>query len=163
MSDDPGHDPNHSSAGPFGFTRREIVVLAIVAIACLAAAVYGRVKSRGANAGPSWVIQDVLIDQPMSQTEDSGAVPTDSVRSLPSSPRGRADLIDLNTADARVLSRLPGIGPALAQRIISEREAHGVFVNLIDLQRVNGIGPKKAALLSGWVRFSAPGDSASTP
>jgi competence protein ComEA len=39
------------------------------------------------------------------------------------------------------LTRLPGIGPAIAERIIEARP----FSSLEDLQRVNGIGPTRIA------------------
>lgn len=51
------------------------------------------------------------------------------------------ELIDLNTADATRLQELPGVGPALAQRIIDHREANGPFEDVADLEEVPGIGP----------------------
>ena len=55
---------------------------------------------------------------------------------------GRApeSLIDLNRADAEALETLPGIGPALAERIVSVRKEH-MFTSLEDVQRVQGVGP----------------------
>lgn len=50
--------------------------------------------------------------------------------------------IDLNTATVADLDALPGVGPALAQRIIDYRKMHGPFKNLDDLINVSGIGPK---------------------
>ncbi len=50
------------------------------------------------------------------------------------------DLTDLNKADKIELDALPGIGPALAQRIIEYREEHGAFSCPEDLKNVKGIG-----------------------
>jgi competence protein ComEA len=53
--------------------------------------------------------------------------------------------LDLNSATPADLEALPGIGPALAQRIIDYRRAHGPFKTIDDLEQVSGIGPKKLA------------------
>lgn len=55
---------------------------------------------------------------------------------------GDADArIDINTASAAQLEELPGVGPAIAQRIIEHREAEGPFASVDDLEDVPGIGP----------------------
>ena len=54
---------------------------------------------------------------------------------------GGAGLVNLNTADATALETLPGIGPALAQRITEYRQQHGSFKTVDQLDEVSGIGP----------------------
>lgn len=54
-------------------------------------------------------------------------------------------LVNINTADAVELQRLPGVGEATAAAIIAEREAGGPFASVDDLVRVDGIGEKKLA------------------
>ena len=49
--------------------------------------------------------------------------------------------VNINTATAEELQTLPRIGPAMAQRIISWREAHGGFRSVDELDAVPGIGP----------------------
>ena len=51
-----------------------------------------------------------------------------------------AGLVNINTAGSETLQTLPGIGPALAGRIIDYRDAHGPFVAVEDLLNVKGIG-----------------------
>ena len=55
-------------------------------------------------------------------------------------PDGMASRVNLNTADAAALECLPGIGPALAQRIIDYRTANGPFQTTAEIQDVRGIG-----------------------
>ena len=55
-------------------------------------------------------------------------------------PEGMAARVNLNTADAAALESLPGIGPALAQRIIDYRMANGPFQTTAEIQDVRGIG-----------------------
>ena len=65
----------------------------------------------------------------------------------------RPDLspVNLNTADEAALTALPGIGVALAARIVEYREEHGPFEAVEDLTNVSGIGQGKLAALEGVV------------
>jgi competence protein ComEA len=70
-------------------------------------------------------------------------------RHLPTLPT-----VDVNVADSATLERLPRIGPALAARIVADRQQRGPFGSLDALQRVRGIGPKLAASLATFVTFT---------
>jgi competence protein ComEA len=107
---------------------------------------------------------------------DVAAVEEESRAAHPASARGTASggggarpaaqaLVDPNSATALELQRLPGVGPAMAQRILEERE-RGVFASSADLQRVRGIGPALAAKLAEHVTLPAaeqPAPSALVP
>ncbi|HEX6971066.1 MAG TPA: helix-hairpin-helix domain-containing protein [Limnochordia bacterium] len=82
--------------------------------------------------------------------------------------------LDLNGATRDELVSLPGIGPALAERIVAYREAHGPFDDLSALLAVRGIGPATLRKLAPHVHVTAgagpagsggaqpPGDGAGT-
>ncbi len=61
------------------------------------------------------------------------------------------DMVNINTADAAQLTKLKGIGPAMAQRILEYREENGAFQSPEELQRVRGIGKAKFAKLKEQV------------
>ncbi len=59
--------------------------------------------------------------------------------------------VDVNTATEKVLEKIPGIGPAMAQRIIAWRKEHGPFERVEDLLNVRGIGVKTLEKLRPFV------------
>lgn len=64
---------------------------------------------------------------------------------------GTGSKVNLNTADAAALDRLPGVGPSTARAIIDYRTKTGPFSKIDDLQKIDGIGPKKFAALKDLV------------
>jgi competence protein ComEA len=70
---------------------------------------------------------------------------------VPSTDGAAGAKVNINSADATTLQTLDGIGPALAQRIVAYRSAHGGFRTVSDLQNVTGIGPKKFAAIKSEV------------
>jgi DNA uptake protein ComE-like DNA-binding protein len=62
--------------------------------------------------------------------------------------------LDLDLASAESLERLPRIGPALAKRIVADRDSAGPFGSLEGFQRVKGVGPAMAQTLAPYVTFS---------
>jgi hypothetical protein len=63
--------------------------------------------------------------------------------------------IDINTAPAALLKTLPGITPALAERLRQERELRGPFKTVDDLTRVRGLTAEKAARLRNLIRIGS--------
>lgn len=59
---------------------------------------------------------------------------------LPSDPFTAGGKVDINTAGVATLESLPGIGPALAQRIVDYRQTHGPFTQPEEIMEVSGIG-----------------------
>ena len=65
--------------------------------------------------------------------------------------------VDLNTATGPELEALPGVGPAIAARIIEYREANGTFKKLEDLMNVRGIGERTFLELRPLLSVTATG------
>jgi competence protein ComEA len=77
-----------------------------------------------------------------------------AARSTFYSPPSTISLIDLDFAPAASIESLPRIGPALAARIVANRDSFGAFGSLDGLQRVNGIGAAMAKALRDRVTFN---------
>jgi competence protein ComEA len=86
---------------------------------------------------------------------DPGAVTGGAAGSAGSGVPGRGGGADgpvnLNTATVDALDALPGVGPATAAAIVRDREQHGPFRSVGDLERVRGIGPAKLEQLHDLV------------
>jgi competence protein ComEA len=68
--------------------------------------------------------------------------------------------VDVDRADAATLEQLPGVGPALARRIVADRARGGPFGSVDGLSRVAGIGPRLEGRLRPLVTFSASAPAA---
>lgn len=78
----------------------------------------------------------------------SSARPTESVASR---------TLDLNRSGKSELELLPGVGPALAEKIVTERERSGPFRSVEELHRIPGIGEKTVDRLRPHLTIVAPG------
>lgn len=76
---------------------------------------------------------------------------TADTASKPETPK-----INLNTAPASELARLPRIGDKIAQRIVEFRAKNGHFKTPEDLMKVSGVGEKIFAEIKGQVTVAAP-------
>lgn len=80
----------------------------------------------------------------------------EAVSAVPSPDAGAASApalrIDLNTATASDLDKLPGIGPSLAGAVVAYRSANGPFRTVDALLKVPGIGPAKLEQFRALVR-----------
>jgi competence protein ComEA len=70
-----------------------------------------------------------------------------------------AALVNLNTATAADLAKLPGIGPAVAARIVEYRQKNGSFKKIEELMNVKGIGEKTFLKLKPLVTVAPPKSS----
>jgi competence ComEA-like helix-hairpin-helix protein len=75
-------------------------------------------------------------------------------------PLAPGERLDPNTAPEVELARLPRVGPALARRIVEDRERNGPFRSAGDLARVPGVGQRLVELASPHLDLPATAPSA---
>ncbi|WP_103021386.1 ComEA family DNA-binding protein [Salinibacter altiplanensis] len=96
------------------------------------------------------VAADSLVAKP--PTDTTGA---SSATSGPPPPSAEHP-INVNTASSEALEALPGIGPALSERIVTYRSTQRPFQRVAELRRVGGIGPETLATLRPMVQVAPP-------
>lgn len=84
----------------------------------------------------------VLANQPNANSKKNSVAKTS---------QAQTQTININKADAGALEALPGIGPALASRIVTYREANGPFKTVDSITQVKGIGPKMLEKLRPFI------------
>jgi competence protein ComEA len=104
------------------------------------------------------VVPTVDLDRQIGAVETSTrgrkAARGSSARSGKPHRASSASRVDLDTAPPAELERLPGVGPALAKRIVADRDAQGAFGCLAALHEVRGIGPALLARVDSQATFS---------
>ena len=120
-----------------------------------------RPSGRPARAGAEGTPLRKVTPEAAAATLDISAVPQsrggdskDQRSSGKHSTAPRGAKLDLDLASKAEIEGLPWVGPALAERIVSNRETCGAFGSLDGLQRVPGIGAGTAERLSEHVTFS---------
>ncbi len=156
------------------YTRRQIVVLLVL----LAITGFGLAVGHWRRARPDAVDYLERLDRAPAPSSSltaprpgDGAPPPTSSESEPRRSRRRKELreserpqgiqtdapgdtIDLNRATTVELACLPGIGPALARRIVDAREAGGPFARVDELGRVRGMTVRKVEKLRAFVTIA---------
>ena len=128
--------------------RAVAFVLGLIALAAVA-----RVVTRPRAADVPAAAE--VVDAGALEEESEAAAKGERARAR---PLGADERIDVNSASAAELDRLPGVGAALAQRIVAERERGGAFDSPDDMRAVSGIGPAKLARIAENLTFGpAPG------
>lgn len=64
--------------------------------------------------------------------------------------------VNINTASAEELAKLPGIGPKIAEEIVSYRKNHGPFKTTRDITNVKGVGDKKYEAIKDKITVGTP-------
>jgi competence ComEA-like helix-hairpin-helix protein len=140
------------------YTRQQLIVL----LALVAAAGVGIAVDRWRHAYPELVERVERFDRAPDavEGEPGASAPAPSARAPGRDPAARppaklggaADApIDLNTASPDQLMRLPGVGRALAARIVEARTVGGRFDSVDELRRVRGLGGAKLERLRPFV------------
>ena len=149
-------------------TRADLTVLGTLLL-LLALGLAGRVWQGEALAfDPAlYAPSDAAIAAAVAQPPEAEAAPAEAtgtaaeatgtaVAAEPHQKRKRVRVdptpVNVNAATAEQMDSLPGIGPALAARIVAYREQHGAFARPEHLQRVKGIGAKTFAKMAPYVR-----------
>ena len=97
--------------------------------------------------------QQLYIPEHGEPLPPAGSGPGGGAGTVPGGGEAASGSVNVNTATSEDLQRLPGIGPALAERIIEFRERNGPFGSLAELDAVSGIGPAVLARMDGRVSF----------
>lgn len=129
----------------FGFTRNELTAVLVLSTVFL-------VGSAIKLWTPATATRTVLPEFSYASLDSQFLSLSRAPRDTASAPRRSAtrksaqtlarQSIELNSATADELQKLPGIGPAIARRIVAYREEHGDFNEPGDVSSVKGIGPR---------------------
>jgi len=137
--------------------EKKTITRALVALVCLAAVfLTGLFFGRTGGAGDFTVTTQYAVGAMSAEELDDIADRVDAraERETEGQTAGQAPaqeaetpgdggLVNINTADSMALQTLPGVGAAIAERIIAHRETHGAFRIIEEITDVSGIGEQR--------------------
>lgn len=91
--------------------------------------------------------------RPLGNADKPGDADRSGSATNSASGSGESPVVRINSANAQELQQLPGVGPALAQRILDFRSEHGPFRGPADLDAVSGIGPSILGKIEKMVSY----------
>lgn len=140
--------PPHWTEGPARWAAS--IVLGAACLGGLGWSILGRPALIGPDGAPA---PRVMARSPSAGAGDAAASAGQAAEVIDVvEDEAYAQRINVNTAGSAELQLLPGIGPALAERIMQDREANGPYASVDDLMRVKGIGPRTVARLREMAR-----------
>jgi len=126
-------------------TKKEITLISLIVIGVVSGGLVVNIASADKKGLPDFGPLPETAESEIEETPGTGYSGIEkadaskpSQRQKPAKPSGP---VNINTAGESELTRLSGVGPALAKRICDDRAANGNFKSIDDLQRVKGIGP----------------------
>ena len=85
-----------------------------------------------------------------------GLVPASGSAAAPAASKEKSEPVDVNSASAADLEKVPGLGPSLSKRIVEFREKNGPYATVDDLLKVQGIGEKSLSHLREYLTAAKP-------
>ena len=119
------------------FTRQEQFVLIFIIATVLVGGVFSMIK----QFYPALFMGEPELDVENGQKK-TGAKGESTGQFVTPANANSSGKIDINSATAKDLETLPGIGPAMAERIIEYRNTYGKFYDIQEIEEVRGIGEK---------------------
>lgn len=138
--------------GVYSFSREARVTDALAkAVPLSRADVHGLNLAALLKDGQKIVVPGKPADVPEKQgvSVDAASVPQSPAAAVKTP--GKSVKVNINRAGEADLDSLPGVGPALAQRIINYRETRGLFTSEEDIKNVTGVGEKLYEQLKDYI------------
>jgi competence protein ComEA len=96
-----------------------------------------------------------LAEAPSPKRKAATVAASNKVAKSSKSPKAPlSGTLNINTAKAEELTKLPGVGPKKASLIVQWRQQHGSFGRVVDLRRVKGFGAKSVKKLLPYLAIS---------
>ena len=132
--------------------RKALLFFSVVLVLGTSTKAYHTLHSRSStNAGARSALEAQIKAADSARRSGFRRPKREKKQKAPPKPTGP---VDLDTASEKEIEGLRQIGPALARRIVADRDTFGPFGSMEGLKRVKGVGPAMVAKLDSSVTFS---------